>query len=147
MAPIAARASDVGGSWASPPHAAPPPDAVRAGLIAFGLYEVARGVAPVSPCPVSYGGRGEIDRAERTALDLPLGFALLASVRRRSWRSPLLALGSLSWTLRAVRPLTADRRPGRGWSEAVARAKLTLGAGALGWLFSRASRAERWASR
>jgi hypothetical protein len=135
-----ASASELG--QIPPLHATHTPDAIRAGLIGFGLYELARGIAPAGPCP-----GGELERAERATFDLPLGFALLAAVRRRSWRSPLLALGSLSWAVRALRLVNGDTRSARRWPERVERAKLTLGAGALGWLFSRASRAERWAAR
>ncbi len=129
-----------------PPRAVPPSDALRAGLIGFGLYEVARGVVPAAPCPAA-GPRRELDRAQRAAFDLPLGFALLAAVRRRSWRFPLLALGSASWTVRAIQQLTAGRRSAPTWSQHLDRARLTLGAGTLAWLLARASRAERWAAR
>ncbi len=143
---IATEASDGGLGTIQSSHGAYPADAVRAGLIGFGLYEVARGIAPAGGCAVSGTGRDH-DRAERATLDLPLGFALLAAVQRRSWRSPLLALGSVSWAVRALRQVTGGTRSARRWPERVKRAKLALGAGALGWLFSRASRAERWAAR
>lgn len=124
------------------------PDTVRAGLIGFGLYELARGIAPAGPCvaAAATARADNADRAERAALDLPLGFALLAAVRRRTWRAPLLAVGSLSWTMRAVRQLTGARRSRHASIGRLTGAKMALGAGMLGWLFARASRAERWAA-
>lgn len=126
---------------------------MRFGLIGFGFFELARGVASglTAPTPSSITScsrvRRERARIERSALDVPLGLALLMAARRRSWRPPVLALGSLSWALRALIDMTTPRsarRRGRSLVEPVIPA---VGAGTLGWLFSRAARAERWASR
>lgn len=126
---------------------------MRLGLIGFGLLELVRGVASgltaPTPTPIGSCARAprEPARIERSALDLPLGLALLMAARRRSWRPPVLALGSLSWALRALIRIATPRSAGRRGRSLVEPVIPAVGAGTLGWLFSRAARAERWASR
>lgn len=110
----------------------------------LGLYEVAAGsLAGLdwSPWALRARRRGGTRALEQASAEVSLGLGSLVALRRRSWRAPILALGGLSWLLRALaRPAAVGcyRRSGLG------RVPPAVGAGALAWLFSRAARAERW---
>ena len=136
----------------SPGGAAHPFDAVRTGLIGLGVYEL--GVAAFLAASGALGNvvgssapRSDHRLVDLAAFELPLGVGSLAAVRLQSWRAPVLALGSLNWTLRALTRLHGVRSTDRRWLDVVDRATSAVGAGALAWLFSRALRAERWATR
>jgi hypothetical protein len=144
MAPAVLRAQD--GELAIPARCAPRPraDLVRAGLIGLGLYEIVAGFPSGSeelPRALRTSRRDSSRALQQATVELSFGVASLAAVRQRSWRAPMLALGSLSWLLRAVARGAIVRGHGK---PAPSHALPAAAAGTLAWLFSRATRAERW---
>jgi hypothetical protein len=119
-----------------------PADGVRAGLLGFGLLHVALGLlVAIEPGVLldSLDGPGERYVVALATFELSLGLALLAAVRLRSWRVPMLAFATLHWVLVLLVALGgAPPLPGV--------AGLAVGAGLLVWLLVHAIRAERWAS-
>jgi hypothetical protein len=129
-----------------------PTDGVRVGLLGFGLYQVAVGLLlaidpgaflmPLGPAETA----GDHYVRELAAFELPLGLALLAALRLRSWRVPTLALATAHWALHAMSHLVDLGTTAPLWLGAVDLAALWIGAALLAWLLARAVRAERWES-
>lgn len=127
-------------------------DADRVGLIGFGLYHLAIGVFMVVDPGTFYevlgpfGERNDHYVRDVATFEVPLGAALLAAVRLRTWRAPVLAFATLHWTLHAVNHLVDIGAAATVWVGVADFVLLTAGAAVLGWLLVRALRAQRWAA-
>ncbi len=125
-----------------------PADWVRAGMLGFGLLQVATGLLVAIDPGVLLGPLDGTAVGYVQALatcELSLGVALLAAARLRGWRVPILAFAALHWTLLALTHLVAlDSAP--PWPEVAKVVVIATGAGLLARLLAGAIRAERWAS-
>ena len=127
-------------------------DADRVGLLGFGLYHLAIGLfMAVDPATFyevigPFGERNDHYIRDVATFQIPLGVTLLAAVRQRSWRAPLLAFATLQWTLHALNHLVDIGAAATVWVGVADFVLLAAGAAVLGWLLLRALRAERWAA-
>ncbi|CAA9481584.1 MAG: hypothetical protein AVDCRST_MAG17-203 [uncultured Solirubrobacterales bacterium] len=123
-------------------------DLVAAGLLAFGIYNLALGalmvVAPglffevIGP----FGTRNDHYTRDTATFSLALGAITLVAVRRASWRAPVLAVLAVQFTLHALNHLAdinAARPPAAG---PVDFALITIGALLASLLAVRAFREE-----
>lgn len=126
-------------------------DADRLGLVGFGIYHLAIGVfMAIDPGAFfeligPFGERNDHYVRDVASFQIPLGVALLAAVRQRAWRAPVLAFATLQWTLHALNHLVDIGAAATPWIGAADFVLLAAGAAVLGWLLARAVRAERWA--
>ena len=124
---------------------------VRTVLVVYGLAQVGL-VALMVAAPGTffeeigpYGERNDHYIRDVATFQIPLGVALLAAVRQRTWRAPLLAFATLQWTLHSLNHLVDIGAAATVWIGVVDFVLLAAGAAVLGWLLWRALRAERWA--
>jgi hypothetical protein len=146
--------ASAGGKGAAPGcKAVQASDPVWYGLIGFGLYQVTIAlVMAVDPGAFfdlvgPFGARNDHYVVDVATFELPLGVALLAATRLRSWRVPVLAFAALHWALHALNHLADISAADPGWIGVFDFLALTAGAAALTWLCVLAVRAERWATR
>lgn len=123
---------------------APTSDVVGAGLLAFGIYQIALGlfmvVAPGTffDTVASFGTRNDHYIQDLAAFELPLGVLFLLAVRRPSWRVPALFFGFLHWALHALSHLVDIGEADPGWLGPFDFIAITIGTALLGWLLWRA---------
>jgi hypothetical protein len=81
---------------------------VEVTVIVFGIYSVLLGLTMIFAPGLffdtvgNFGIRNDHYIFDNASFELPLGLVLLASVRLRSWRVPVLAFATLHWGLHAL---------------------------------------------
>jgi hypothetical protein len=124
-------------------------DLVGAGLLAFGIYQVALGlfmvVAPGAffDSVAAFGTRNDHYIQDLAAFELPLGVLFLVAVRSPSWRIPALFFGVLHWALHALSHLVDIGEADPEWIGPFDFVAITIGTALLGWLLWRAVEDER----
>jgi len=119
---------------------------VAVGLVAFGLTEIAIGIAqaaaphafytaigPFGPYNAHYG-------RDVATFELAIGIALLIAIARPSWRVPVLGVAALQFALHSLNHLLDIGNAHPAWTGYFDFATLTLGTIALVWLMSVAAR-------
>lgn len=122
-------------------------DAVRVGLVAFGLYLLAiAAFGVVAPGTFfeelgRFGPRNDHYIHDVAAFQAAVGVVLLLAVRRPPWRVPALAVACLQFGLHAISHLVDLGDADPGWVGVAELIGLLLATGALVWLLARARRA------
>jgi hypothetical protein len=109
-------------------------------LIAFGIGQLVLGLLlwltpgffydEIGP----FGARNDHYMADVATFYLALGAATLVSVRRVSWRVPVLALALVQYTLHSLNHLIDIGESDPGWIGPADFVSLTLGALLLAWM-------------
>jgi hypothetical protein len=109
-------------------------------LIAFGIGQLVLGLLlwltpgffydEIGP----FGARNDHYMADVATFYLALGTATLVSVRRVSWRVPVLALALVQYTLHSLNHLIDIGESDPGWIGPADFVSLTLGALLLAWM-------------
>jgi hypothetical protein len=112
-------------------------------LIAFGIGQLVLGLLlwltpgffydEIGP----FGARNDHYMADVATFYLALGAATLVSVRRVSWRVPVLALALVQYTLHSLNHLIDIGESDPGWIGPADFVSLTLGALLLAWMLRR----------
>jgi presenilin-like A22 family membrane protease len=112
-------------------------------LIAFALGQLLLGVLlwvtpgffydEIGP----FGARNDHYMGDVATFYLALGAAALISVRRESWRVPVLALALIQYALHSLNHLIDIGESDPGWIGPADFASLTLTAALLGWMLQR----------
>jgi hypothetical protein len=90
-------------------------------VIVFGVYSVVLGlVMLLAPgfffdTVGNFGVRNDHYIFDNASFELPLGLVLLASVRWRTWRVPVLAFATLHWALHALSHLVDPHHGAGDW--------------------------------
>jgi hypothetical protein len=119
-------------------------DLVGAGLLAFGIYQVALGlfmvVAPGTFFDelAAFGTRNDHYIQDLATFELPLGVLFLVAALRVNWRIPALVFGVLHWALHAVSHLLDIGEADPEWLGPFDFIAITIGTALLGWLLWRA---------
>jgi hypothetical protein len=119
-------------------------DLVGAGLLAFGLYQIALGffmvVAPRTFFEeiAAFGARNDHYIQDLATFELPLGSLFLVAAFKPGWRVPALVFGVLHWALHSVSHLVDIGEADPEWLGPFDFVALTIGTALLGWLLWRA---------
>jgi hypothetical protein len=123
---------------------APRLDLVGAGLLAFGVYQIAIGLfMAVAPGTffeelAAFGVRNDHYIRDLATFELPLGVVFLVAVFRPGWRVPALAFGVLHFALHSVSHLVDIGEADPEWLGPSVFVALAVATAILGWLLWRA---------
>jgi hypothetical protein len=124
-------------------------DLVAAGLVGFGVYNLALGALMVGAPGLffevigPFGERNDHYTRDTATFSLALGAITLIAVRRSSWRAPVLAVLAIQFTLHALNHLVDIDAARPAAAGPVDFALVTLGAVLASLLAVRALREER----
>ena len=118
-------------------------DLVGAGLLAFGLYQIALGffmvLAPGTFFEeiAAFGTRNDHYIQDLATFELPLGVLFLVAAFKPGWRVPALVFGVLHWALHSISHLVDIGEADPEWLGPFDFVALTIGTTLLGWLLWR----------